>query len=68
MSRAEESQFCAQAIVQRPAQDAAGEGVEDDGEIDEGLGQADVGDVRHPDLIEPGEDERSDQVGAMRKP
>ena len=38
---------------QSPAHHLAREAVENDGEIGEGLAQANVSDVSHPDLIQP---------------
>jgi hypothetical protein len=49
--------------AQLPAPDAAGEHVHDDRQVDEVLSQADVGDVRDPDLIGLGDLQSHDQVG-----
>jgi hypothetical protein len=43
-----------QVIVERPSHDLAREGVDDDGEVDEGFGESDIGYVGDPELIEAG--------------
>jgi hypothetical protein len=46
-----ERQLGAEMILQRPADDLATEGIEDDGEIGERFGQADIGDVGDPSSV-----------------
>ena len=57
-----------QMIGDRPADHLAREGVDHHREIDEGLGEPDIGDVGDPDLIEAGRREAARQVGATAKP
>ena len=47
---------------QRPAHDLAREAVENDGEIGEGLAQANVSDIRHPDLVRPRRHQAAQQI------
>ena len=49
-------------VVQGPADDAAAEGIEDNGKKDELLVQPDIGDVGHPELIETGRHHAARQV------
>jgi hypothetical protein len=52
-----------QVIFERPSHDLAREGVDDDGEVDEGFGESDIGYVGDPELIEAGRFEPTRQVG-----
>ena len=65
-SSACERQAGLEMVGERPADDLARKGVEDDGEIDEGLRQTNVGDVGDPDLIEAGGLEPAHEVGPDR--
>ena len=56
-----------QMIVERPAHHLAREGVDHDGEIDEALGEPDVGDVGDPDLVDCGGDQPAREMGADRE-
>ena len=56
-----------QMILQCPADDQAREGIQHDGEIDEGLLQPDVGDVGDPNLVDAGGDEIANQIGQDAK-
>jgi hypothetical protein len=47
---------------QRPAHYLAREAVENDGKIGEGLAQANVSDIRHPDLVRPGRHQATQQI------
>jgi len=57
---------CLEMIIERPADHLAAERIEDDGEIDEGFSEPHVGDVGHPDLIDPGRHQVPDQIGHDR--
>ena len=56
-----------QVIGERPTDDLAREGVDDDGEIDEVLGKPDVSNVGDPDLIEACGARASRQIGPDRE-
>ena len=61
-------QACFEMIGERPTDHLAREGVEDDRQIDEVLGQTHVGDVGDPDLVEAGGFEAARQVRRDLKP
>ena len=44
-------QTCRQRLLQRPAHDLPGEPIKDDRQVDELGAQANIGDIRHPELI-----------------
>ena len=48
-----------------PADTAAGVGIQDGRQVDEGGRQLDVGEIRHPDLVEPRDGQIRDQVGRV---
>src|SRR5271155_3762252 len=62
LSSASDRQARLEMIGERPADHFAREGVEDDRQIDEVLGQPDIGDVGDPDLIEAARSKPARQV------
>src|SRR4051812_36079383 len=53
-----ESERIVQSLVEMPADYPAGVRIQDDGQVDEFLFQPDVGDVRHPELVDAGKNHR----------
>ena len=47
-----DGEFGAQVIGQCPAYDPSTEGIQDNSEIDEAFTETDIGDVRHPELVD----------------